>query len=661
MAFPLLSSLLPLYQPPSPHLFTRQAASPPSIACSCNNELFVGSSNPQVASFLELHEDSTAVLERPRSQILDTNSNPTLGSSSGTKINHSLVSRGRIVEPEFQMTLAELLHESGVCPVSMYGDLGVSITGVQNDSRKVCPGDLFICCIGRETDGHLYIMDAIEKGTVAVISCNEIHLDEIPSCAAVVVVENTNSLLPVLAAAFYKNPSKRMGVVGITGTNGKTTTAHLVRAIHEAMGLRTGMLGTVGYYIHGNTQLEAPNTTPDAAMVQKLMAKMVQNGIEAVVMEVSSHGLALGRCEEVDFNVAVFMNLTRDHYDFHRTEEEYRNSKLKLFSKMVDPKQNRKIVNIDDPHAPYFIAQGSRDVPVVTFALENKDADVYPLKIALSLMKTKILIYTPKGILQISSGLIGRHNAYNILAGVSVGMAVGASLEEIARGIEGVSGVSGRCEPIDEGQPFGVIVDFAHSPDALSRLLDSVRELGARRIITVFGCAGESDKGKRSIMTKLAVDKSEVVILTSDNPKTENPLDILDDMLAGVGWTMHDYVQYCKNNRYPSLANAHRLFVHDNRRVAIRAAVAMAKEGDVVVVAGRGHENYQLQGHKKVHLDDREECREALNYVDKLHRAGLGKRIPIVVIREPLLSFPREIEDWCTPERKESFYASPVH
>lgn len=403
---------------------------------------------------------------------------------SSSKLDDCVGSRSHVMEPEFKTTLAKLMDESRVRPVSLYGDLEVLITGIQNDSRKVTPGDLFVCCRGCKTDGHLYLIDAVSRGAVAVVASKDVNLDEIQGCRALVMMENTDSVLPVLAATFYKHPSKRMSVIGITGTNGKTTTSHLVKAIFESLSLRAGMLGTIGYYIHGDTQLEAPNTTPDAVMVQKLMAKMVHSGTEAAVMEVSSHGLALGRCDEIDFNVAVFTNLTRDHFDFHRTEEEYRNSKAKLFSRMVDPRSHCKIVNIDDPNAPFFVAQGNADVPVVTFAMENEDADVYPLKFELSLFKTQVLIRTPKGILEITSGLIGRHNVYNILAAVAVGIAVGVPLEAIMRGIEGVQGVSGRCELIREDQPFGVIVDFAHTPDALSRILDTVRELGARRIIT---------------------------------------------------------------------------------------------------------------------------------------------------------------------------------
>lgn len=531
--------------------------------------------------------------------------------------------KARIVEPKFKMSLAELLDESKVVPVSVYGDLEVEISGIQHDSRVVSSGDLFVCCVGRKTDGHLYLSEADKRGAVAVVASKEIDIEETLGCKALVMVEDTNAVLPALAGSFYRHPSKNMAVIGITGTNGKTTTAFLIKGMYEAMGLRTGMLSSVAYYVHGDNKLESPNTTPDSVLVQNLMAKMLHNGTDAVVMEASSHGLALGRCNEVDFDIAVFTNLTRDHLDFHGTEEEYRDAKAKLFSRMVDPERHRKVVNIDDPNASFFIGQGSLDVPVVTFAMENKSADVHPLKFELSLFETQVLVNTPHGILEISSGLLGRHNIYNILAAVAVGIAVGAPLEDIVRGIEEVDAVPGRCELIDEEQAFGVIVDYAHTPDALSRLLDSVRELGPRRIITVFGCPGESDRGKRPMMTKIATDKSDVTILTSDNPKHEDPLDILDDMLAGIGWTMQDYLKYGENDYYPPLPNGHRLFLHDIRRVAVRCAVAMGEEGDMVVVAGKGHETYMIEGDKKEFYDDREECREALQYVDELHQAGI--------------------------------------
>lgn len=391
----------------------------------------------------------------------------------------------RIVEPKFKMSLAELLDESKVVPISVYGNIEVEISGISHDSRVVESGDLFICCVGRNTDGHLYLSEADKRGAVAVVASKEIDIDNTLGCKALVLVDDTNVVLAALAASFFRHPSRSMSLIGITGTNGKTTTSYLIKSMYEAMGLRTGMLSSVAYYVHGDNKLESTKIEePDAVLVQKMMAKMVHNGTEALVMEASSQGLALGRCDEIDFDIAVFTNLTRDHMDFQGTEEEYKEAKAKLFSRMVDPSHHRKIVNIDDPNAMFFIGQGNPNVPVVTFAMENKKADVHPLKFELSLFETQVLVNTPQGILEISSGLLGRHNIYNILAAVAVGIAVEAPLEDIVRGIEEVDAVPGRCELIDEEQAFGVIVDYAHTPDGLSRLLDFVRELAPRRIIT---------------------------------------------------------------------------------------------------------------------------------------------------------------------------------
>lgn len=361
--------------------------------------------------------------------------------------------------------------------------MSTRITGIQDDCREVSPGDLFICRVGSKTDGHAYLSEVISRGAVAVLSERELDKDEISGFRAIAVVENTLSVIPSLAASFYGHPSEKLSVIAVTGTNGKTTTTHLIKSMYEAMGSKIGMLGTIAYYIHGNKRLEAPNTTPDALLMQKLMAEMVTNGTKAVVMEASSHGLVLGRCDEIDFNVAVFTNFTRDHLDFHGTIDEYRKSKGKLFDAMTDPEKNRKVVNVDDPNADYFLSKGNPDVPAVTFGMENKDADVRPLDLELSLFRTRISIATPKGTMEICSKLIGRYNVYNILAAVAVGIAVGAPLEAIVRGIEEMDGVPGRFELIDENQGFPVIVDYAHTPDALSRLLDAARELGSKRVI----------------------------------------------------------------------------------------------------------------------------------------------------------------------------------
>ncbi|GAB2296841.1 hypothetical protein Dimus_030942 [Dionaea muscipula] len=530
----------------------------------------------------------------------------------------------RIVEPKFRMALAELLDECKVVPISVYGNLDVEITGIEHDCRMVSAGDLFVCCVGKETDGHMYLSEADKRGAVAVVASEEIEIEETLGCKALVIVEDTNAALPALAASFYRHPTRDMSVIGITGTNGKTTTAYLIKAMYEAMGLRTGMLSSVAYYVHGNNMLEPSEySSPDAVSVQGLMAKMLHNGTQAVVMETSTSELSLGRCEELDFDIAVFTNLMKEDPSFDGLEGDSRDAYAKLFSKMVDPERHRKIVNIDDPNAPYFVAQGNSNVPVVTFAVENKKADVRPLKFELSLFETMVLVSTPYGILEISSGLLGRHNIYNILAAIAVGVAVGAPLEEIVRGIEEVDAVPGRCELIDEEQTFGVIVDHAQTPNSLSRLLDLMRELKPRRIITVIGCCGEHDRGKRPLMTKIATDKSDVTMLTSDNPGNEDPLDILDDMLSGVGLTMQEYLKHAENDYHPPLKNGHRLFLHDIRLVAVRAAVAMGEEGDMVVVAGKGHNTYQIEGDKREYFDDREECREALQYVDELHQAGI--------------------------------------
>ena len=392
-------------------------------------------------------------------------------------------SKARIVEPKFRLSLAELLDESKVVPISVYGDLDVDITGIQHDSRGVSAGDLFVCC---ENDGDSVLSEADKRGAVAVVASKEIDIEDTLGCRALVIVEDTEAVLAALASSFYRHPSKNMAVIGVTGTNGKTTTTYLIKSLYEAMGVRTGMFSTVSCYVHGDNKLDSPATTtsPDAVLVQSMMAKMLHNGTEALVMEASPQELASGKCDEVDFDIAVFTNLAREESGFRGTDEEYRDAEAKLFARMVDPERHRKVVNIDDPNAAFFVQQGNPEVPVVTFAMENTKADVHPLKFELSLFETQVLVNTPQGILEISSGLLGRDNIYNILAAVAVGIAVGAPLEDIVRGVEEVDAVPGRCELIDEEQAFGVIVDHANTPDGLSRLLDSVRELKPRRIIT---------------------------------------------------------------------------------------------------------------------------------------------------------------------------------
>ncbi|MCO5548638.1 hypothetical protein L7F22_002097 [Adiantum nelumboides] len=523
----------------------------------------------------------------------------------------------QIKEPPFRMTLSELLDQARMVPILVDGDQDVEVTGIQYDSRQVIPGNMFVCGLASGSQEHSPLAEAIEKGAVVVVASMEVSVQE--TVRAVVIVEDTSSILSSLSAAFYGSPSRRMSVVGICGTSGKASASYLVKSMFEAMEKKTGLIGSIANYFYGKKKSESTYPNLDAVSLHKLMATMVHNGTEACIVEVSEQS----DMRNLEFDVAVFTNFIQPSDDSGKREEKPKESILQLFSKMVDPKQHAKVVNIDDPYAPLLMAQGNSNVPVVTFSMENKEADVFTLNVQLSLFETDVLVRTPRGNVEISSGLLGRHNVHAILAAVAVGIAVNAPLEAIVQGIEEVDAVPGRCELIDEEQAFAVIVDHARTPDALSRLLDTVRECGARRLITVVGCEGECERGKRPLMAKIATDKSEVSILTSDNPRTEDALYILDDMLAGVGWTMKEYLQHSDRDYYPPLRNGNRLFLYHHRGIAVRAAVAMGEEGDAVIIAGKGHETFQLIGDQKEYLDDREECREALQHVDALHAAGI--------------------------------------
>lgn len=389
----------------------------------------------------------------------------------------------RIRQPAFRMTLAELLDESKLVPVAVTGDQDVALAGVQHDASLVAAGDLFVC-VGEE--GLAGLTEADKRGAVAVVADQDVDIEGTLACRALVIVDDIVAALRVLPACLYRRPSTEMAVIGVTGTDGVTTTTHLVKAMYETMGVRTGMVGVLGAYAFGSNKLDArADASRDPIAVQKLMATMLHNGAEAVVLETATDGLPpSGVDSEIDYDIAVLTNVRHTDREDGMTYEEYMSSMSSLFSRMVDRERHRKVVNIDDPSAPFFAAQGGHDVPVVTYSFENKKADVHTLKYQLSLFETEVLVQTPHGILEISSGLLGRDNIYNILATVAVGIAVGAPLEDIVRGIEEVDAIPGRCELIDEEQAFGVIVDHARTPEALSRLLDGVRELGPRRIVT---------------------------------------------------------------------------------------------------------------------------------------------------------------------------------
>ncbi len=495
------------------------------------------------------------------------------------------------------MTLAELIepqaNELGV--VRRAGSLDVPLAGVTDDSRQVKPGTLFIAVKGERVDGHQYVAQAVNSGAVALVVQQEVSGLAVP----VVQVADSRRALGLLGSAFHGKPSARLRMIGVTGTNGKTTTTYLCRAMLESAGRRVGLIGTVAYEI-GAERIPASHTTPGALELQDLLARMVTAKLDAAVMEVSSHALALDRTVGCEYDVAVFTNLTQDHLDFHRDLDDYFNAKLKLFTGLdhrgCKPNTKRAIVNADDPRSARIVKAVT--VPVWTYGLGGR-ADLRAEDIRMSAGGTSFTLVTPLGQARVESHLVGEHNISNTLAAIGVALHEGLSLEAVCRGVASVHNVPGRFERVLAGQPFTVVVDYAHTEDALIRLLSAAERLKTGRIITVFGCGGDRDRTKRPKMGRAAVERSDVVVLTSDNPRTENPEHILREVEVGVKEALgrRPHVQY-------------RLIA--DRREAIRAAVREARPDDLVLIAGKGHEDYQIIGTTKHHFDDREEARAAI-------------------------------------------------
>ena len=603
------------------------------------------------------------------------------------------------------VALLRELFEYGGVEVQEWVNLGddedIEVSGIANDSRAVLGGDVFVCCVGTESDGHAYALDAVAAGAVAVV-CSE-RIPGLSEDTPQVVVSDATNALPRLAAAFYGNPSASLTTVGVTGTNGKTTTTHLVRAILEANDGKCGVIGTTGYLLddvkltpHGGVwepeetdpteqrectapgwlapykgKYEVPNTTPDALQCQQLMAGMLDNGADSVAMEVSSHALAQGRVDCVDYDVAVFTNLTNDHLDFHGSMENYRDAKGELFRRLVDPERQRAVINLDPStvstkkkaqdseeveedeestpsevsESQFFIdaAGGGDRVPIITYATHSSysaDADVFVEKAELSLFETVVTIRTPAGSFSAACGLVGEVNVTNIASAVAVGVALEIPLDVIAAGVEAMEPVPGRMELVDEGQPFPVIVDYAHTPDALRRAINSVRRTGAANVITVFGCGGDRDVSKRSEMGKVADELSDIVFVTNDNPRTEDPYKILDDVVSGFRDRVYNLDPIKDEAMFPflkdmylihpnarhetmKLQNMCRRYVMVDRWFAIRGAIAMATEDDVVLICGKGHEDYIVVGNKKHWFDDRAEARDALRKIVGVQESGM--------------------------------------
>jgi UDP-N-acetylmuramoyl-L-alanyl-D-glutamate--2,6-diaminopimelate ligase len=455
----------------------------------------------------------------------------------------------------------------------------VEIHGLAYDNRAVTSGTLFFCVPGFTRDGHEFAADAISRGAVALVVERPLGLG-VPE----ILVPDVRAEMAPVAAGFYGDPTAELEVAGVTGTNGKTTTAFLVRSLLEADGRRTGLLGTVTSVI-GGAEHAVQRTTPEAIDLQRTFRTMVERGDRACAMEVSSHALELHRADAIHFAVAIFTNLTQDHLDFHATMEDYFLAKRRLFT---DAQPRRAVINIDDRYG----ARLADELPgAITFSLE-RDATYTAVDVHTGLHGSQFTIRGPDGELELSSPLRGRFNVYNALGAFAAGRALAIPADTAIGALSSATLVPGRFEPVEEGQEFAVLVDYAHTPDSLQNVLEAARELASGRLHVVFGCGGDRDRAKRPLMGEIAVRLADRVIVTSDNPRSEDPEAIIAQILAGTGPDVEHNV---------------------DRREAIEQAIAGARAGDVVVIAGKGHEQGQefAAGHK-IPFDDATVAREVL-------------------------------------------------
>lgn len=465
--------------------------------------------------------------------------------------------------------------------------------GLAYDSRRVQPGFVFFAIKGFRQDGHDFVGDAIRRGAVGVVVEKEVA---VPPGVVAVCVPDTRRALALAAAAFYGHPDRQLRLVGVTGTNGKTTTTHLIRAIYEAQGEKTGLIGTLWAMI-GDAVLPAERTTPESLDLQALLRRMVDEGVKTVVMEVSSHALALERVAGIEYDIAVFTNLTQDHLDFHRDMEDYYAAKARLFLELKQPgvkgRPKRAVLNVDDPYGQRLAAASGGKV--VTYGVE-REAAFRAREIELGRDGTTFTVEWAGGAVPVRLQLVGRFNVYNALAAFAVGVTEGYPVARVVEALEGVPAVPGRFERVDVGQDFAVVVDYAHTPDGLENVLRAARAQTRGRVIVVFGCGGDRDPGKRPLMGEIAAKLADFTVITSDNPRSEDPQRIIAAIERG----------FRRCGAPGSYA------VEADRRAAIALALGQAQAGDIVVLAGKGHEDYQIIGDKKLPFDDRKVAAEIL-------------------------------------------------
>ena len=481
-----------------------------------------------------------------------------------------------------RMTLAELIGTLETTVV--YGDDSVEITSITMDSRTVGKGSLFFAVRGFTADGNRFIPQAIDTGAVAVMTEDPKPMPGI-TCVGVPDVRKAMSLI---ANRFYGEPQNQLVMTGITGTNGKTTTTYLVRSIFRAAGLDCGVIGTISHIVGGDT-IRAKNTTPEATDIHAYLAQMVAAGQEACAMEVSSHALALSRVNGIHYRAAAFLNLTRDHLDFHGDYRNYLDAKSLLFFGLSG--DATAVINGDDEHADH-IASNARDAHILRFGAASEN-EIHPVSAVYGPRSTELILSTPAGEIECTLPIPGKFNVFNAMAATGIALGCGIQPDVIARGLADAEPVRGRYELIDVGQPFVVVVDYAHTPDALERVLSTARELSEGRIISVFGCGGDRDRGKRPEMGEVAARLADITVITSDNPRSEDPDAIITVIIDG----MPDDVAR---------------ETEPDRGSAIAWALALAGRGDTVVIAGKGHEDYQIIGDKTIHFDDAETVRAIL-------------------------------------------------
>ncbi|MDP2981254.1 MAG: UDP-N-acetylmuramoyl-L-alanyl-D-glutamate--2,6-diaminopimelate ligase [Candidatus Omnitrophota bacterium] len=483
--------------------------------------------------------------------------------------------------------------------VKVEGKTNLEISGMACDSKAVKPGHLFVALKGSRVNGADFIDEAIERGASAILldACDK---GIFKRGDTFIYVKDARLGLSQACRAYFGDISGKMRLIGVTGTNGKTTITYLMESLFKAAGEEAGIIGTVNYRF-GKRLIPAVNTTPGALELYSLLSSMRKEKIKNCVMEISSHSLELGRVETLKFDAAIFTNLTREHLDFHKNMEDYLNAKLKLFEKIK--KDGFAIINIDDPSAAKIIEKVKSDAKakIITYAID-READIRAEDINLSCkgLKFRLSINCRGGLnlpynsAMIESSLIGRHNIYNILAAAGAGIAMGMSPADIKKGVEAMKGLPGRLESVGCGQNFSVYVDYAHTEDGLENVLKSLRELKPRNLISVFGCGGNRDRFKRPGMGKISTELSDKVFITSDNPRNEEPTDIINEIAKGIDPEKDNYV------------------IEPDRFSAIKKALAEAQKGDIVLVAGKGHETYQIFKDTTVPFDDREVVKRIL-------------------------------------------------